>query len=82
MVENLALRHKQKELEEEISGLKKAINRLSKGKEQELADAKLTFMTKRDDLVKIINKLKKKMNCLHAEMKREMDVRDLVLKKE
>ena len=63
-IENLSLKHKAVDYLQQIKDMKVAIKNLTAGNKDEIDDIKYMFLTKKGQLVEIINGLKTKVNNL------------------
>lgn len=80
--ENLALKHKLIDLNNQKHDMKLAVKALSNGNKQELESIKLMFLSKKTQLINIINSLKKKINSMNGDVNFEINVRDAMLHRE
>ena len=81
-IENIALKHKAVDYLQQIKDMKLAIKNLTAGNKDEIEDIKYMFLTKKGQLVEIINGLKTKVNSLQADIARENEIKDNLLTKE
>ena len=82
VVENLALQNKIEEQEKQYHDLKLAIKEMKYGNKKDMEDIKLMFLSKKSELVNVINNLKSKINKLNSEVDKEILVRDTLLHQE
>ena len=81
-IENIALKHKAVDYLQQIKDMKIAIKNLTAGNKDEIEDIKYMFLTKKGQLVEIINGLKTKVNSLQADIARENEIKDNLLTQE
>ena len=56
--------------------MKLAIKSLTSGNKEEIDDIKHVFLTKKGQLVAIVNGLKKKLNAMNENIKHENEIKD------
>ena len=62
--------------------MQRAIREMKYGNKKDLEDIKLMFLSKKSELVNIINALKSKINGINSEVNKEIEVRDTLLHQE
>ena len=62
--------------------MQRAIREMKYGNKKDLEDIKLMFLSKKSELVNIINALKSKINGINNEVNKEIEVRDTLLHQE
>ena len=64
MLENIGLKHKIEEINKTNADYKLYVKAMKKGSKEDLDNIKLMFMSKKSQLVEIINTLKNKLNSI------------------
>lgn len=82
MSENLGLKHRIVEEKKQMKDMKLAIKAMRYGSKEQMDQIKLMFLSKKTQLVTIINTLKSKVNDMNKEVEGEIKVRDAMLHKE